>query len=111
MAIVIDAYQIPSTSNYLFYIISGTSGALFGYEWYLNDILVGTQSTYTLVSGSPGDRVYVKIVAYPSYWYDGDFYGGEFTGVFSGGTFHYGILNGIEYNKQEINSKKFITKI
>jgi hypothetical protein len=60
------------------------------FEWYLNDILVGKESTFKLVNPLPNYFVYVKVKDYSSdtaYWHDGQFYGGTFTGNFSGGTF------------------------
>ncbi len=116
MAIVIESYQIPGSTSLLFSVVSDiTVYSNIGYEWYLNDVLVGTDDTYTLVNPYIGDNVYVKIKNYstgcPTYWYDGNFYGGTFIGNFSGGTFHYGLLNSVRYNKQAVNSKYFINKI
>jgi len=116
MTIVIGYTSIPGSSSLLFSVTSGVSSSFYaGFEWYLNDVLVSTDSTYILVSPVIGDRVYVNVKDYvtacPVYWYDGQFYGGTFIGNFSGGTFHYGLLNGAEYVNQLPKPKPFVQKI
>jgi len=117
MAIVIDSATIPGTTSLLFFVLSGISSSFYaGFEWYLNDVLVSTESTYTLVSPNGGDRVYARIKDYVTncptiYWHGGQFYGGTFIGNFSGGNFHYGSLNGAQYPNQLIKPIPFIQKI
>jgi hypothetical protein len=113
MSIEIAYTLIPDNSSLLFTVVSGVSSIFYaGFEWYLNGTLVGTESSYTLISPNEGDQVYVKVKDYvtgcPIYWHDGQFYGGKFTGNFSGGTFHYGLLNGIQYVQQLPKPKPFI---
>ena len=113
MLVEIAYSLIPGSSSLLFSVVSGVSSILnAGFEWYLNNVLVGTESSYFLVSPNEGDQVYAKVKDYvtdcPVYWYDGQFYGGTFTGNFSGGTFHYGILNGVQYVQQLPKPKPFI---
>lgn len=117
MAIVITSTEIPDSSSILFSVVSGvTNEKGVGYEWYLNGAPICNTSTFRLDSPISGYEVYVKIKDYTysgcaTYWYDGNFYGGTFVGNFAGGTFHYGLLNGIRYNKQEVKTKHFIKKI
>jgi len=87
-----------------------------GFQWYLNsipiDAPIGTDIEYRLESPDSGDAVYVKVYeSVDVFWYDGQFYGGSFKGNFSGGTFHYGILNGHEYAQVEPKPKIFIENI
>jgi len=116
MSVIITSTEIPDSTSLLFSVVSG-GGSNFQSEfvWYLNGTPVSTKSTYTLVNPISGDSVYVKLKNYSepgclTYWYDGHFYGGTFTGNFSGGAFHYGILNGEEYLNQSIKPKVFKTK-
>ena len=114
MSVIISYSPIQYSTSLLFSVVTGITTSYYaGFEWYLNDVLVGTESTYTLVSPSTGDRVYAKVKDYitgcPVYWYDGQFYGGNFTGNFTGGTFHYGYLNGAQYPKLP-KPKPFIIK-
>ena len=114
MAIGISYSVIPNTTSLLFEVLTGVSSSFYAsFEWFLNDTLVGNESTYTLVSPVNGDQVYVKrkdyVTGCPPYWYNGQFYGGTFTGNFSGGTFHYGTLNGVQYVQQLPKPKPFIT--
>ena len=113
MAIDISYSTIPNSSSLLFYVSLGVSTSFYAsFEWYLNGTLVSNESTYTLVSPINGDQVYVKRKDYVTgctpYWRDGQFYGGEFTGNFSGGTFQYGMLNGVQYVQQLPKPKPFI---
>jgi len=110
--IVINSNIIDSGPSILFTIESiEIIGLSASFEWYLNNNIVSNDSTYTLVSPSPGDTIYVKVSKYiETFWHDGQFYGGSFVGNFGGGTFHYGILNGRNYTDQTIKPKVFTEK-
>lgn len=45
-----------------FSIMSGITGANVSFEWYLNDVLVGISSGYTLNNPTTNDNVYVKVI-------------------------------------------------
>lgn len=80
------------------------------FKWYLNSELVSIDSVCVLTFETLGAfSIYVEVTEYtePS-WLDGQFYGGRFNGNFSGGTFHYGYLNGSQYENQSIKPKPFI---
>ena len=113
MSIIIRSDKI-SADTILFTIISGASSSLYAsFEWYLNDSLVSTESTFKLVNPFDNYFVYVKVKDYSSaaYWHGGQFYGGSFTGNFAGGTFHYGTLNGVQFFEQSPKPKPFIQNI
>ena len=114
MSIIISGNTI-SADTIIFTIISGSSSSLYAsFEWYLNDVLVGTESIFKLVNPLPNYFVYVKVKDYLSdseYWHGGQFYGGSFTGNFAGGTFHYGNLNGVQFFEQSTKPKPFIQNI
>ena len=81
------------------------------FEWYLNDVMIGTESSYILLLPKTGDKVYVKVKDYSKttpYWHDGHFYGGTFNGNFNDGTFHYGKLNDCLRTKPDDKPKPFI---
>ena len=111
MSIVINSSIIPNTSSLLFTVVSGAS-LYSAFEWHLSgltgDSIVGTESSYILVSPASGDKIYVNVSTCSAYWFDGQFYGGTFTGNFSGGSFHYGYLNGTQYMKLATKPKPFI---
>ena len=113
MSIVINALVVYDTI--FFTIVSGASSSLYAsFEWYLNDVLVSRESTFKLINPLPNYFVYVIVKDYSNdaaYWHDGQFYGGTFTGNFSGGTFHYGNLNGVPFFEQTPRPKPFIKKI
>lgn len=113
MSIVIDSVNI--SGSILYTIVSDVYNSLYAsFEWYLNDVLVSRESTFLSISPLPTDNVYVIIKNYSNnvkYWHDGQFYGGTFTGNFSGGTFHYGSLNGVSFFEQNTRPKPFIKKI
>jgi hypothetical protein len=115
MAVVIESSPIYYGQSILFTISSGASSCNYAsFEWYLNGMLVGTESSYILLVPSSNDSVYVKVTYYPipdnPYWRDGQFYGGVFKGNFDGGTFHYGMLNGCVRTKPDGKPKPFIKK-
>lgn len=98
----------------IFSISAGTSSYLYAsFEWYLNDVLTSTENVLKLPFNAVGTySVYVKVNEYCQvFWHDGHFYGGSFSGNFSGGTFHYGNLNGDHYTLQAPKPKKFIENI
>lgn len=103
--IVINSTLTPD--GLLFYIESViTSGV--SYRWYLNNNLVGLESTYLLTSTVENGYMYCDIdYESESVWYDGQFYGGTFNGNFLGGTFYYGYLNGTYYVEQNKKPKMF----
>ena len=113
MSILISSNIVSDTI--FFTIISGASSSLYAsFEWYLNDALVSRESTFKLIVPNFPFSVYVKVKDYSSnvaYWHDGQFYGGTFVGNFSGGTFHYGNLNGVPFFEQTPRPKPFIKKI
>lgn len=78
--------------------------------WYLNGVPVSIDSVCVLTFETLGAfSIYVEVTEYPEpSWLDGQFYGGRFNGNFSGGTFHYGYLNGSQYENQSIKPKPFI---
>jgi len=93
-----------------FTIVSGASSSLYAsFEWYLNDVLVSTDDTFSLIQPSLGNySLYVKVNEYCQvFWHDGQFFGGSFSGNFSGGTFYYGYLNEKEFLKPAPKSKTF----
>lgn len=106
--IIIDS--TPTVNGLLFFIVSGAPGAV-SYRWYMNDNLVGTNSTYLLTISVNLATVYVIVdeETGDSTWYDGEFYGGTFGGQFLGGTFYYGTLNGVYYPHLDKKPKTFIT--
>ena len=105
---------ITPGENVTFYIISGQTNCEYAsFEWYLDNIIVGTQNTITLSFDDIGEKkISVKVKEYttPS-WIGGNFYGGIFRGAFSGGTFHYGNLNDCCLISQTNDTKIFTTKI
>ena len=104
--------NVSAGEDVLFYLTSGDYISN-KYEWYVNNILVGSNNTYLLQNPAEGIyNVYVKVLNYQGdYWHGGHFYGGTFTGNFLGGTFHYGTLNGVEFVNQQIKPKPFIVHI
>ena len=114
MSIIISGNTI-SADTIIFTVISGASSSLYAsFEWYLNDVLVSRESSFKLINPLPNYFVYVIINDYSydsAYWHGGQFYGGTFTGNFSGGTFHYGNLNGVPFFEQTPRPKPFIKKI
>ena len=112
MSVQIESIFTDSGSV-LFSVVSGDSCLTTSYEWYLNNNLVGTESTYNLIYPISGDVVYVKVKNFaaehcPIYWHDGQFYGGRFIGNFAGGTFYYGYLNSCQYVFSSPKQKPFI---
>jgi len=82
-------------------------------EWYSDDTLIGVGNPLTLTFNTPTTQKIHAIVNYytkPS-WLGGHFYGGEFKGNFSGGTFHYGNLNDCYYISDTSKPKKFTINI
>jgi len=106
--IIIDS--TPTQNGLLFFIVSGVTSAV-SYRWYLNDDIVGYNSTYLLTTSVYLATVYVIVdqKTGESVWHDGEFYGGTFGGQFLGGTFYYGTLNGVHYPHQDKKPKTFIT--
>lgn len=98
-------------------IASGTSCSFGRFEWLVIDLTGGTRgvSNDNVYITSPLPNNYtVKVIVYQfteTYWNGGEFYGGDFSGNFGGGTFHYGQLNNCFYLKQEIKPKPFIEDI
>jgi hypothetical protein len=112
--------EILSDNSRLYTIVDGSSCKFASFNWYLLSgttvTLVSTDSTYLLkavdVSAHIGDKLRVMVNQYSeTYWNGGEFYGGNFSGNFGGGTFHYGQLNECFYIKQEIKPKPFIEYI
>ena len=108
------AGDITSGQIATFTIVSGNSSCLYAYfEWYLNDVLVGTGNQFSYKFDIGGSySLYVKAYEYvDAFWLGGQFYGGIFRGCFSGGTFHYGDLNGCYYTELGKKPKPFIVNI
>ena len=115
MAIVIDrspsgTINLGDTVTYSIVSGAANSSLYASFKWYLNGNLIGTDSTLSLIVENAGSYdVKVEVDEYCEvFWYDGQFYGGYFEGYFSGGTFHYGYLNGCYYEHQAIKPKPFI---
>jgi hypothetical protein len=113
---IIEEYL--SDRNRKYSIASGTSCSFGSFEWYVTDLTGGTSRPSTdniYVTTSPllnGFVVSVVVFQFTeTYWNGGEFYGGDFSGNFGGGTFHYGQLNDCFYLKQEIKPKPFIEDI
>jgi len=95
------------TGGILFTVLSGYTGTET-FRWYVDEQLVGTDTSYMLINPIGGENVYVIMdTDVNSDWYDGHFYGGKFNGNFLGGTFHYGLLNGVEYVQEGKKPKNF----
>lgn len=97
-----------------FTIVSGTSSCLYAYfEWYVNSGLTATGNEFSYTFNDTGTTtIYAKIYEYnEAFWHGGQFYGGTFRGSFSGGTFHYGDLNGCTYAELSKKPKPFIIKL
>lgn len=132
--ITID-YNILQNGDAEYYVSSGSTAQYPIYYWYLNGNLVGNDATYIRINPQIGDKVYVKItniiesctsfeideditecklegkIEDPlnrALWHNGHYYGGNFLGIFDGGTFHYGIKNGVEFSETQIKPKIFI---
>jgi len=103
--------------NVKYSIASGASCSFGRFEWIVTDLsnvptLASTDSVFVTTPLPNGYTI--KVVVYQfteTYWKGGEFYGGEFSGNFGGGTFHYGQLNNCFYLKQEIKPKPFIEDI
>ena len=103
-------------------IIGGSSCSFASFEWHISGItslhpgggdwIYSTNNIFIDPSPVNGNIVYVIVKQYiETYWNGGEFYGGNFSGNFGGGTFHYGQLNDCFYLKQEIKPKPFIEDI
>lgn len=83
------------------------------YKWYFvsgqTSTLIGTDNNCTITIDVIGNfSVFVEVSVYNKSWTNGHFYGGTFQGCFGGGKFHYGKLNGYDYNKFETKTNNFI---
>ena len=117
MNITIQQETLPN-GNILFSILEGVSCSFSSFAWHIlsgstTDIVVGSKNTYIYSGSLPTtDIIWVEVHNFTeTYWNGGEFYGGEFSGNFGGGTFHYGQLNDCFYLKQEIKPKPFIEDI
>jgi hypothetical protein len=116
-SIVISRYPLGNIyigDSVTFEIVSGLTDCNYtSIEWYLDNVLVGTENPLTLTFNTYNThnmRVLVKNYTTPS-WQGGHFYGGTFKGYFAGGTFHYGNLNDCLYISDIPKPKKFTTTI
>ena len=95
----IDENDLPN-SVYKWYLVSNSGATI---------TLIGTNNNCVVTVNDVGDfSVYVELYQYNESWTNGHFYGGNFQGYFGGGKFHYGTLNGVDYNKPEIKNNNFI---
>jgi len=118
MSVQIQEEILPDGNRH--YSISGGTSCSFGsFNWFRipsgttsRQWLSGNNSYTTTTLPTVNDQIYVSVTEYlTTYWYGGEFYGGNFRGNFGGGTFHYGQLNECFYLKQEIKPRPFIENI
>jgi hypothetical protein len=113
--ITITEYILPDTNRQY---VANSSCEFSAFKWWYS----GSTGFYsppttgniftTTTPPITGDKVWVSVTKYiNTYWNGGEFYGGDFSGNFGGGTFHYGQLNNCFYLKQEIKPKPFIEDI
>ena len=119
MIVEIQEEILPDGNRY-YSIVSGTSCSFGSFKWFRIPFsspssrqLVSENTSYTTTTPPIiNDQIYVSVTEYlETYWLGGEFYGGDFSGNFGGGTFHYGQLNNCFYLKQEIKPRPFIENI